>query len=306
MRESYEQPWVDGLTIDQVFRKTAVDHADQLAIVFHDTGWQRTWAELDDEVERAARGLLALGIGTGDHVAVWATNVPQWVILQFATARIGAVLVAVNPACRAHELAYALRRSDAKALFFVNRFKSSDYIDLLLQACPEIETARNVSIHCVEFPKLERIVLLRGELPAWASHWDEMLQHGEAIESGRISALANSLTARDPINIQYTSGTTGLPKAAMLSHRNLLMNAFYVGQRQKLTSGDRICIPVPFYHCFGCVLANLCAAVYGSAMLIPSEFFNARQTLETIDRYRASALYGVPTMFIAELQEHEL
>ncbi|MGI9517179.1 MAG: AMP-binding protein, partial [Pirellulaceae bacterium] len=306
MGNDADRPWVDGLTIDQVLRETIAQNRDQLAIAFHGLNWQRTWGELDTEIERAARGLIALGIDTGDHVAVWATNIPQWVILQFATARIGAVLVAVNPACRSHELTYALRQSDAKALFLVESFKSSDYLDMVRQACPELKTASDVAVHCPDFPCLQHIVLLRGSAPQWASLWNDILENGESISGERIEEIAAGLTPSDPINIQYTSGTTGLPKATMLSHRNLLMNAFYVGQRQKLDSSDRICIPVPFYHCFGCVLGNLCSAVYGSTMIIPAEFFNPTKTLEAIDRYRATVLYGVPTMFIAELQDSHL
>jgi len=306
MTDTPNAPWVDGLTIDQVFRTTVAEFSGQLAVAFCESNWQRTWAELAQEVEIASRGLLAMGIGKGDHVAVWATNVPQWVILQFATARIGAVLVAINPACRSHELAYALKQSDTKALFLIDQFKSSNYLQMFRQACPEIENAKPGNVNCPGLPQLKQIVLLRGELPDWAISWREMIKGGATVKATEVEQIAASQAPADPINIQYTSGTTGLPKATMLSHRNLLMNAFYVGQRQRLTAADRICVPVPFYHCFGCVLGSLCSLVYGAAMIIPAEFFNPRKTLQAIEQHRASALYGVPTMFIAELQEPDL
>ncbi len=297
--------WVDGLTIDQVLRKTAGEFANQRAIVFDQPNWQRSWSEFEREVDRAAKGLMAIGIKPCDHVAVWATNVPQWVILQFATARIGAVLVALNPACRVHELAFALKQSDALALFLIDRFKTTNYIDLFRQTCPGIDQDDSGQSCYAGFPKLRQIVLLRGDVPKWAISWDQMLEQSASVAAEQVSQIATNVSAGDPVNIQYTSGTTGQPKAAMLSHRNLLMNAFYVGQRQNLTHRDRICIPVPFYHCFGCVLGTLCSAVYGAGMIVPAEFFNARQTLQAIERHRATAIYGVPTMFIAELQDSE-
>lgn len=305
MPTANETPWVEGKTIDQVFRETVRQFPDQLAAVFCEPGWQKSWRELDREVDRAARGLMAMGLGKGDHVAVWATNVPEWLVLQFATARIGAVLVAINPACRAHELAYALKQSDAKALFLIDRFKSSNYLSLLRQACSLTETTAEKDFDCGAFPLLRSVVVLRGEVPEWACSEADFLHRGKAADLPPTDLAAHHLSPEDPINIQFTSGTTGLPKATMLSHRNLLMNAFYVGTRQKLTSRDRICVPVPFYHCFGCVLGSLCSAVHGAAMIIPAEFFNARKTLEAVAQHQATALYGVPTMFIAELQEWE-
>ncbi len=299
-------PWVDGLTIDQVFRQTACSHPDRMAAIFDESEWQASWSEFEAAVDQAARGLYATGIRPGNHVAVWATNVPEWLILQFATARIGAVLVAINPACRATELAFALRQSDARLLCLVDRFKTSNYLELFRQACPEIESHEAPGQRCQAFPKLQQVVLLRGSTPRWAVAWDTLLERARDVASSAIAEMGKGLHPNDPVNIQFTSGTTGLPKAAMLSHRNLLMNAFYVGQRQHLNHQDRICIPVPFYHCFGCVLGSLCSAVYGSSMIIPSEFFNARQTLQSIEQHRATVLYGVPTMFIAELQDPDL
>ncbi|HUY89931.1 MAG TPA: AMP-binding protein [Pirellulales bacterium] len=296
------QPWVDGLTIGQALSHSAAAHGDCDALVFPSLDLRLNYREFDARVDEAARGLVALGIGKGDHAAIWATNAPEWVILQFATARIGAVLVTINPAYRPFELHYALRQSDAKALFLVDRFKSSDYFAMLAEVCPDLAASTPGQLAAGEFPILRWAVALRGEAPPGAISFSEMCRRGASVPFDR-GRWESSLSAGEAINIQYTSGTTGFPKAATLSHRNLLLNAYYVGACQRLTAADRICIPVPFYHCFGCVMGTLCAAVYGAAMVVPAESFQAAATLEAIERERATAVYGVPTMFIAQLQD---
>ncbi len=298
---SEDRVWVDGLTIGQVLARTAERCAEQDAVVFPKLGLRWSWREFAARVEQAARGLEASGIRRGEHVAIWATNVPEWIVLQFATARIGAVLVTINPSYRPFELQYVLKQSDAAALFLVDEFRSSDYFAMLGEICPELRSGKPGAWNSSEFPCLRHVVVLKGDrqrLPG-AQTWDEMLQAGAATAAQPREELA----CHDPINIQYTSGTTGFPKAATLSHRNLLLNAYYVGGCQKLSSDDRICIPVPFYHCFGCVLGTLCAAVYGAAMIIPGEYFQAGDTLAAIEQEQATVIYGVPTMFIAQLQD---
>ena len=302
MTDSVPAPWVDGLTIGRMLAATVERHGERDALVFPALGYRRTYREFHDDVLRAARGLSALGIVRGDHVAVWATNVPQWVVLQFAAAEIGAVLVTINPAYRPFELKYVLAQCDAKALFLVDRFKSSDYFAMLAEVCPEAPTARGGELRSAEFPKLRTIVALRGTPPPGVLDWNDMPTDGEA-RTIDLAALEAELDPADPINIQYTSGTTGFPKAATLSHRNLLLNAYYVGEAQQLSAHDRICIPVPFYHCFGCVLGTLCAAVHGAAMIVPADSFHPAATLDAVESERATALYGVPTMFIAQLQD---
>ena len=297
-----DKPWVDGLTIGEVLTQTADRHGQREALVFPALGKRWTWRELKEEVDRAACGLLALGIEPGEHVAVWATNVPQWVVLQYATARIGAVLVTINPAYRPFELKYVLRQSDAVALFLVERFKTSNYFEMLDEICPELAAATPGSINAGEFPKLRHVVAMHDTAPAGAITWKQMLEEGTNVWPTDIDSIAKKLSPGDAINIQYTSGTTGFPKAATLSHRNLLLNAFYIGECQRISAEDRICIPVPFYHCFGCVLGTLCAMVYGAAMIIPHEYFQPAETLDAIEKERATSLYGVPTMFIAQLQ----
>ena len=296
-------PWVDGLTIPEVLATTIERYGDHDALVFPQRKLRISYAEFGVAVADCARGLLAAGIGKGDHVAVWATNVPEWVILQFATAQIGAVLVTINPAYRPFELKYVLKQSDAKALFLVDRFKSSDYFAMLAEVCPELSQSQPGQLHSDEFPRLQSVIAIQGSPPHGTWSWDEFVARGSAISVQRLAEQQAKLACGEPINIQYTSGTTGFPKAATLSHRNLLLNAYYVGSMQGIGATDRICIPVPFYHCFGCVLGTMCAVVHGAAMIVPAESFSAPATLEAIESARATVLYGVPTMFIAQLED---
>jgi fatty-acyl-CoA synthase len=291
------------LTIAQALTETARVNGDRDALVFPALGLKLSYQQFAAQVDAAARGLVALGIESGQHVAVWGTNVPEWVILQFATARIGAVLVTINPAYRPFELGYVLKQSDAVALFLVQRFKSSDYFAMLAEVCPVLAAAEPGQLECEAFPRLRWVVSLESTAPAGGITWSDLAERGRGVPPGRLDEMGGQLRPNQPINIQYTSGTTGFPKAATLSHHNLLMNAFYVGECQQLTAADRICIPVPFYHCFGCVLGTLCAVVHGCAMIVPAPSFDPRATLDSIERERATAVYGVPTMYIAQLQE---
>ncbi|MEX2176042.1 MAG: AMP-binding protein, partial [Pirellulaceae bacterium] len=306
MTGQHKTPWVDGLTIGEVLAATAGRHADREALVFPQLGRRWTWRQFAAEVDVAARGLIALGIGRGEHVALWATNVPEWVLLQFATARIGAVLVNINPAYRPFELEYVLNQSDAVALFLVDEFKSSNYFEMLAEVCPAAAQAQDGLASSPKFPKLRTIVAIKGSSPPELLTWQAMCDQGNSIPQAEVEKIAATLAPADPINIQYTSGTTGFPKAAMLTHRNLLLNAYHVGQCQRFTAEDRLCIPVPFYHCFGCVLGTMACVVHGSAMIVPAEYFQARPTLDALEHERATAVYGVPTMYIAQLQEESL
>ncbi|MDZ4820145.1 MAG: AMP-binding protein [Planctomycetota bacterium] len=301
--QSFATPWVDGLTIGQALDETARRYPLSDALVFPKLGLRINYREFLAQVEQAARGLLALGVQPGEHVAIWATNVPQWVITQFATAKIGAVLVTINPAYRPFELSYVLKQSDAKVLLLVDRFKTSDYHAMLAEICPELAHSKPGELHSENFPKLRTVVAIHGETPPGAIHWNDMMQRGLEVPYDSLQSSAELLRPTDPINIQYTSGTTGFPKAATLSHRNLLFNVYYVGECFKYTEADRICIPVPFYHCFGCVLGTLCAAIHGAAMVVPAESFEPAATLAAIESEKATSLYGVPTMFIAQLND---
>ena len=300
------KPWVDGLTMPQVLRETARRYPDHDALVFPALGLRVSYREFSARVDLAARGLAALGIKHGEHVAIWATNVPEWVVLQFATARLGAVLVNINPAYRPFELKYVLNQSDSVALLLVAQFKSSDYFAMLAEVCPELTRCEPGQLESKDFPKLRWVVALEDHAPPGGITWKQLLERAEATPPARLDDFDRQLKPEQPINIQYTSGTTGFPKAATLSHRNLLLNGYYAGMCQALSADDRVCIPVPFYHCFGCVLGTISSVVHGSAMVIPAESFNAEATLDAIEKERATSLYGVPTMFIAQLQDPTL
>ncbi len=295
-------PWVDGLTLGQVLRETAVRFPDRPAAVFAARDWRMTWTELDREVDRVARGLLGLGLRRGDHFGVWATNIPEWLLLQFATARIGVVLVTVNPSYRPSELAYVLEQADIKALALIDHFKSTDYIASLVEAVPELATATSPGITSTRYPCLTTVVQLRGETQPWAVSWESLLAAAESVSPIDLARAALAVDCRDPVNIQFTSGTTGAPKGATLSHRNILVNSFYAGTSQRISARDSICVPVPLYHCFGCVLGSLCGLVHGAALVFPDEVFHADATLAAMEAERCTAVYGVPTMFIAMLE----
>ncbi|MCE9589426.1 MAG: AMP-binding protein [Planctomycetes bacterium] len=295
-------PWVDGQTIGEALRRSAERRPDDDAVVFPDIGLRATFSEFDRMVDEAALGLLALGLNKGDHLALWCTNRPQWVILQFATARVGVVLVTVNPANRASELEYVLRQSDARALALIDTFKTSNYYDIFEEVCPELSRSEPGTLRCAKFPELRWVVALADKPRTGMLAWSELLRRGGGVGKNQLTQREATLSPTDPINIQYTSGTTGFPKGAMLSHRNLLLNGYYVGASQRLGPRDRVCIPVPFYHCFGCVLGTICTVVHGAAMVIPHEYFDACKTLDAVERERCTALYGVPTMFIAQME----
>jgi fatty-acyl-CoA synthase len=316
-----ETPWVEGLTIGAALRRTAKTHPDLDAYVFTEldaseqllptnlTPAERrqralrvSYRELDAKVDRVAKGLLALGLGKGDHVAVWATNWPNWLLLQFATARIGAVMVLINPAYRTHELAYVLKQSDACALFLIDSFRTSDYFGMLNEAVPELKQAQPGQLKSAEFPRLKHVVAMKPATAPGMWSWQEFLRRGEVISADELARHESLPVATEAINIQYTSGTTGFPKGAMLTHRNLLLNGYYIGDCQRITEKDRICIPVPFYHCFGCVVGVLCCLARGAAMIIPAQHFDPEATLNAIESERATTIYGVPTMFIAQLE----
>jgi len=294
-------PWVDQLTIGEVLAETSRKFPDQLALVFCGLAWQRTWSQLNQEVDRVARALLASGFHRGDHFGVWATNIPEWVLLQFATARIGVVLVTLNPSYRTNELALAIGQAELKGLALIDHFKSTDYHASLQEAVPELAGGSPGALEGATFPQLRMVVSLRGKPLAGALSWQELLDRADDVSPAQLQQAREKLTCHDPINIQFTSGTTGIPKGAMLSHRNVLLNAYYAGVCQRFTSQDRICVPVPLYHCFGCVLGTLCGIVHGATMVFPAEGFQADATLKAIESHACTAVYGVPTMFIAML-----
>ncbi|SPM31589.1 Acyl-CoA synthetase (AMP-forming)/AMP-acid ligase II, partial [Mycobacterium terramassiliense] len=281
---SYErgpsEPRLLETTIGANLAATAAMHAQRDALVDVVAGRRWNYAELLVAVRRLATGLVRAGIGVGDRVGVWAPNRWEWALVQYATAEIGAILVSLNPAYRARELEYALTQSGVAMVIAARRFKDADYAALLDEAAPRC-------------PELRDVVLLDGD------RWEELA--GAEADPVALAQIAATLDRRDPVNIQYTSGTTGYPKAATLSHRNILNNGYLVGELLEYTERDRICIPVPFYHCFGMVMGNLAATSHGACMVIPAPGFDAAATLRAVQAERCTSLYGVPTMFIAEL-----
>ncbi len=286
--ESYAQgettPALLEETIGANFERTVASYADREALVEVASGRRWTWSELGADVDALARGLVAAGIEKGDRVGIWAPNCAEWTLIQYATAKIGAILVNVNPAYRTHELAYAVNQSGLSLLVSASSFKTSDYRAM-------VEEVRG------ECPGLDRVVYLDTD------DWADLVGEGERVTSETVAERLASLDPGDPINIQYTSGTTGRPKGATLSHRNILNNGFFTTELINFTEQDRLCIPVPFYHCFGMVMANLGCTTHGATMVIPAPGFDPEITLRTIVDERCTAVYGVPTMFIA-MQSH--
>lgn len=269
-------------TIDANLRATVAAHGDREALVVRHQGIRWSYRELDAQVDRLARALYASGLNVGDRVALWSPNRYEWVLAQYATARIGAIMVCINPAYRTHELEFALNQSGSVMLLAAPEFKTSDYRQMwadVAEQCPEIREA------------------IFFDDPAW----DALLDRAEKATSDQVKERSDGLVNTDPINIQYTSGTTGLPKGATLTHRNILNNGYFVGEACGYTEHDRVCIPVPFYHCFGMVMGNLGCTSHGSTMVIPNDAFEPVSVLAAVQEEKCTSLYGVPTMFIAEL-----
>ncbi|CAN5907807.1 AMP-binding protein [soil metagenome] len=295
---SDDHPWVFDQTVGSVLRRAAAEHGDRDSLVFPAINLRWSWAELDRRVDAVASALIERGVATGEHVGIWAMNGPEWVVTQFAAGRIGAVLVNINPAYRLHELEEALRRADVATLVVGLPFKSSNFVEMVEELCPEVVGTSTGDWRSARLPELRRLVAI-GDRPGsgWMA-WSDL----EAGTPGpTLSDREAAVRPEDVDNIQFTSGTTGLPKGAMLTHRNMLTNAYYVGQRTRYSSADRVCVPVPFYHCFGCVLGTLVCVLYGSAIVVPAPSFDPGATLRAIEAERCTSIYGVPTMFSAML-----
>jgi fatty-acyl-CoA synthase len=294
-----------GHSIGEVLDAAARSCPDGDALVVRHQSVRFTYRQFLEEVERVARGLLRLGIQKEDRIGIWATNCAEWVVAQFATAKIGAILVNINPANRAFELEYVLRQSECGTLLLIQGFRDADYVSIVRGLCPELAIAKPGELHSGGLPQLHHVVFIGdGKQPGMFS-WDELREMGGGVPEAELRRREAALGFDDPINIQYTSGTTGFPKGATLSHHNLVNNALLVAEAMQLTSRDRLCIPVPFYHCFGMVLGNLASIVSGATIVIPAAFFDPLATLEAVEAERCTALHGVPTMFIAELDHPE-
>jgi fatty-acyl-CoA synthase len=294
-----------GDTIGVHFDRTVAQHPERLSLVARQQGVRWTYRELSEKVDAFAAGLLALGLEPGDRVAIWSPNNSEWVVAQFATAKAGLVLVNINPAYRLSELEYALNKVGCRALITATRFKTSDYIGMINTLAPELRRSDPGSLSAEKLPDL-RLVLEIAAVPSpGATAYDAVYAMGGDSERQRLAELARTLQFDDAINIQFTSGTTGLPKGATLTHHNILNNGFFLGETMHFGPEDKVCIPVPLYHCFGMVIGNLACITHGSAMVLPGEGFDPLATLETVAEERCTALYGVPTMFIGELEHPE-
>jgi fatty-acyl-CoA synthase len=278
-----------GQTIGDSLNRAAAQFGDRDALISCHQKLTYTYSELVEAVNRAARAFLHLGVERGERVGIWSPNTAEWMISQFAAAKVGAILVNVNPSYQLRELEFALTQSGMTVLIAARRFRKSDYVDMLSSLRPRT-------------PSLRHLVYLGTGANPGATAWSDFIELGDRVDDAALAARERELQFDDPINIQYTSGTTGAPKGATLSHHNILNNGFLVGEVLKYTEADRICVPVPFYHCFGCVMANLAAVTHGAAIVLPAESFDPEATLQAIETHRCTSIYGVPTMFIAELE----
>jgi fatty-acyl-CoA synthase len=290
-----------GETIGAAFDRTVSRYPDRDALIVRHQDVRWTWAALGARVDALAAGLLAIGLIPGDRIGIWAPNCSEWTLMQFATAKAGLILVNINPAYRRAELEYALNKVECKALVLAPALKTSDYLAIVQDLAPELATAAPHDLHAAALPHLRSVIRLGTASTPGMVNFDEVAKAGGEAQRAQLTELAGTLQFDDPINIQFTSGTTGFPKGATLTHRNILNNGFFVGEAIKLTHEDRLCAPVPLYHCFGMVMANLGCMTHGAAMVYPSDAFDPLAVLETVQAERCTALYGVPTMFIAEL-----
>jgi fatty-acyl-CoA synthase len=295
-----DQPPLIDLCIGEILDQVATRYPESPALILRQEKLRFNWRQLQAEVERTARGLMALGFARGDRVGIWATNISQWVLMQFATAKAGVILVNLNLRFRAHELEFVLKQSGCRGLVMQHAFRDCDYVETLRQLAPEMDHCAPGELLAAQLPHLRQVVYIGENPPAGMLSWNSMLAQGERITPAEWDARVASLKPSDTINIQYTSGTTGQPKGAELSHYNVANNGRFIGDSMKLTADDRVCIPVPFYHCFGMVLGNMACLTHGSTMVIPSDFFDPLATMQTVHEERCTAVYGVPTMFISE------
>ena len=294
---------LEFVTIPQLLRATVSRHGARDALIFADTGERRSYYDFDREIDALASGLLAMGLQKGERIGIWSPNRYEWVLTQFASARVGLVMVNINPAYRLAEVEYALNKVGCKALILAKSFKTSDYLGMIRQLAPELESCEPGRLNSVKLPTLKSIVVMDADPGPGAFAFEQVQNLGGPAQQLRLATIDSSLNPDDAINIQFTSGTTGAPKGATLSHYNIVNNARFVTDRIQLSASDRLCIPVPLYHCFGMVMGVLGAVSKGAAMVFAGEAFDPVVTLEALAQERCTAVYGVPTMFVAMLQE---
>jgi fatty-acyl-CoA synthase len=291
-------PFIED-TIGTVLEKVVANDPDREFMVYPDRDLRFTYKEFDERVNTFAKGLLAIGIGKGDHVGIWAKNVPDWLTFMFATAKIGAVLVTVNTAYKSHEVEYVIKQSDMKAIAIIDGFRDVNYIDIMYELVPELKTQQRGKLHSERFPFLKSVIFIGQEKHRGMYNSAEILLLGKHGDEDNFQRIKQSLDRNDVVNMQYTSGTTGFPKGVMLTHRNILNNGLSIGDRQKFTSDDRVCLPVPLFHCFGIVLGVMAVLTHGATHVM-LELYDPLMVLAAVQKEKCTALYGVPTMFIAE------
>ncbi|WP_338754737.1 AMP-binding protein [Bacillus sp. FJAT-52991] len=287
-------------TVGELLTERAKQLPQHEALVYSDRNLRYTYSEFDELCQKAAKGLMALGIEKGENVAIWATNTPEWVTLQFATGKMGAVLVTVNTNYRTAELEYLLNQSESTTLILIEGYRGNSYVDTIYELCPELHTCEPGKLQSKRIPLLKNVVILSEKEYNGAFSWTDILNMADQVNEVELDERTKSLDPNDVINMQYTSGTTGFPKGVMLTHSNLINNAFNIAGCMELTKADRLCIPVPFFHCFGCVIGTLACVTVGATM-VPVQEFDPEVVLQTVEQEVCTALHGVPTMFISEL-----
>ena len=292
-----------SITVGKQLEKVAYEYPNDEAIKYTDRDYTRTWKEFNDECDRIAKGFLALGVRKGDKVAIWATNVPQWLLTLFASAKIGAILVTVNTSYKVFELEYLLRQSDAKVLVLIDNFKSTSYIDILNELCPTLKTSQQGQFHNPFLPFLKTVIYAgtQPEAPAGMLHWNKLEPLGTKISDDSLALIGDSLDPDDVVNMQYTSGTTGFPKGVMLTHYNIINNGKCIGDCMNFSHEDKLCITVPFFHCFGLVLAIMASLTHSTAM-VPIDAYSPVKIMEALQNEKCTAFHGVPTMYIGILE----
>jgi fatty-acyl-CoA synthase len=291
-------------TVGKLLETIAAAQPDNDAVVYPDRGLRLSYRQFDQQCRAAAKGFMALGIGKGEHIAIWSSNRPEWLTCQFSTGKMGAVLVTVNTNYRTSELEYLLRQSDSTTLILMEQYRDISYIDTIYEIIPELRDAKPGQLQSEKLPRLRNVIVLGDRAYPGMYQWHEVMAMASEVSDEELDERVNSLTFDEVINMQYTSGTTGFPKGVMLTHYNIINNAANIAACMNLTNEDRLCIPVPFFHCFGCVLGTMTCVAVGAAM-VPVQEFNAKQVLHAVQQERCTALHGVPTMFITELSDPE-
>lgn len=290
-----------NVTLGELLDDVALKYPDNDAVVYVDRPFRKTWSQFKDLCNTVAKGLMSIGIKKGDHVAIWATNYPEWILTQFATAKIGAVLVTVNTNYKIYELEYLLRQSDSSTLILIDGFKDSNYVQILNELCPELSGSEPGKLHSLKLPYLKNIIYIGENNFTGAYNWNDLYALANNVSDEELYSVQSGLDVHDVVNMQYTSGTTGFPKGVMLTHYNIVNNGKSIGDCMNLTHKDRLCLPVPFFHCFGCVLGILACVTHGTT-IVPLIYFQPLKVMQAVQDEECTGLHGVPTMFIAILE----